>query len=58
MKILKMKLYSSPPRPEDRLLTPDLNKSKTNYYVHQRIWLDAMHGKDYFENYDMEVEVY
>ena len=58
MKILKMKLYSSPPRPEDRLLTPDLNKNKTNYYVHQRTWLDAMHGKDYFDNYDMEVEVY
>ena len=58
MKILKMRLYSSPPKPEDRLLTPDLDKKKTNYYIHQREWLDAVHGKEYFGNYDLEVEVY
>ena len=58
MKILKMRLYSSPPKPEDRLPTPDLDKNKTNYYIHQREWLDAVHGKEYFGNYDLEVEVY
>ena len=58
MKILKMRLYSSPPKPEDRLPTPDLDKKKTNYYIHQREWLDAVHGKEYFGNYDLEVEVY